>query len=211
MNLLKLAPYAAGSPPAVVLGFSLYNSVLSVAGPGFEWLAAIISVVGVIGMMTAEIYTYRQAARAIAVGEVQAFLLMLGGALVCSGLIVFAVYNGANSKSLISSVVVAVILYAAFAVDAFLKEREADRDRKLKYIKAQSSLERAKARQVEAVRPKTEQAEQKHERYERLNHERLTIVRNYMRSNKNATVRQVCEHCKISSTDTASRYMKAAR
>ena len=150
MDLSKLAPYAAGSPPAVALAFELYAAVEGVTGAGWELLAAGVALLGVVGMMTAEIVSYRKALEALALREVGAFLFSLAAALVCSALVVFAIYSGADAKSLLSAIVVAVLFYATLGVDAYLKERRAERARALEESKARVAEKRAEARKLEA-------------------------------------------------------------
>ena len=150
MDFAKLSPYLAGSPPAVVLAFALYNSVIGVAGPGWEYLAGAVALSGVVGMLTAEIISYRKALEALALREWGAFVFAILAALICSGLVVFAIYSGADARSLLSSVVIAVIFYAVMGVDAYLGERRSERERELRELKARTSSTRAEARLLEA-------------------------------------------------------------
>jgi low affinity Fe/Cu permease len=167
-----LAPYGAGSPPAMVMYFYLYKSILTASGNPDLWvLAAIIALVGVVAMVGTEAYTYKTAARAFAEGEISAFLIALAGALLCSGTVIYAVFSGVNPQALIASVIFSVVLYATLANNTYLSTRQAitirdgekdaqKNDKQLEFIKAQSDGEIEKLRTL----AKTEEAKASGER-----------------------------------------------
>lgn len=201
----KIAPYFSASPPAVVLGFSLYHAVLSVTGVGWEWFAALIALIGVLGMMTTEIYTYRKAAQAIALKQWGAFGLMLAGAMVCSGMIIVAVYSGGDSRSLIGSVVVAVIMYSATGADAYFKELEKEKARKERESKIEASRRRADARVAEAETKKAKLSnaeqkvsEKKEEVTETFGNDWRRVPAEHRAKIAKMTVRQISERYRVS-------------
>lgn len=157
----KLSPYGAATPPATILGVELYKNVQIIAQPVFgaatPFLAGFVAIVGIVGMMSGEIYSYNKAFEAFARKEIGAGLLSLAAALICSGMVAYAIYQGANTAVLISAVVFSVILYIAFGVGKFIKtksdekekvaneQREKDAARAIE-LKAQVAIEQARAR-----------------------------------------------------------------
>jgi hypothetical protein len=212
-----VAPYAAGSPPALVMYFFLYQSILSASGDNSFWpLAAIIALIGVVAMVGTEAYTYQTAARAFAEGEIRAFIIALAGALLCSGVVVYAVYNGVNTRALIASVIFSIVLYIALANNTYLDtvkknrlilvtegthEKELDIElEKQRASKARADARSAKMggvqRQTNGVQPQG--------RYT-VDNEKVKRIQEYWDTHPNASTRDAAKYCGCSPS-TAGKY-----
>lgn len=224
MNIEKYIPILAPFPPAVVIGLQLYDEVMvAAADPFWWWLAALAAFVGTIGTIGAEMLAYKQALKALAERELLPFLLSALGALAVSGLIVWAVWRSDDSRPLVVAVLVAIVGYLVSAVNDYLiakKERREkanenqarSMDYNLKIEQERTKQARAAARSVRPVRVEGEQDEQDERKpNSRLNPERLSAVSAYLSEHSGASVREVMQACHISSSDVASRYMKAVK
>lgn len=209
-DLMKLTPYGAGSPPAVVLGFSLYKTVLSAAGADFAPLAAAVAIVGAISMVSGEIFAYRQVFKALAMRDLVAFLLSLAGALFCSMLVILAVYSGADTKSLLTAVMFSVAIYAMFGIDAYLKTRQEQRREKIDEMDAERRLTNARTRNAKASSGKTGHVQPSSGQLDRLNPQLLARAKNWREANPDGSARNFAKTEKISPM-TASKYLKAAK
>jgi hypothetical protein len=149
----KLFPFAAGSPPAVVMAFGLYRAIIDAGA--WDWLAGIVALVGVVAMIATESYTYQIAARAFAEGERRAFVVAGLGALACSAMVVYAVWNGQNTRALITAVVISIILYVSMANKTYLDTRK---DGRLEVVTVQASQTAA---QVDLLKAQAEIERQK--------------------------------------------------
>lgn len=155
MKIETFFPYAAGSPPAVVLGVNLYAAIINAAGSQFWWLALPVAFLGVIGMIATEVYTYQMAAEALAMKAWGAFLLALLGAAVCTGFVMFGVYSGANTRALISNTAIAIAAYLALVIKRYLNtirnQKTETHDHELETLTAQRLLNNSEVRKLKAA------------------------------------------------------------
>lgn len=164
MKIETFFPYAAGSPPAVVLGINLYAAIINAAGSQFWWLALPVAFLGVAGMIATEVYTYQMAAEALAVRAWGAFILALLGAAVCTGFVMFGVYSGANTRALISNTAIAIAAYLALAIKRYLNtirnQKTETHDHELETLTAKRLLTNAEARKAKAQAAQSKVAEE---------------------------------------------------
>lgn len=116
-----LAPYGAGSPPALVLSINLYNAVMTAVSPSLWFFGVLVAVLGVVGMMAVEIGTYKMLARAFANREWGAAFWAFVGACVVTGMIVFSVYSGTDTRALFTSTAVMLVGYLALMVREYMQ------------------------------------------------------------------------------------------
>ncbi len=122
------APILAGTPPAFILSVQLYKSVAAILGiVGLDWysiIPGILAAVGMAGMVWVELKTYKTAAEAFAQNEIGPFIVSAICAVTLSGLVVFAVYIGADTKSLLTSTVGMIIGYIVIATRQYMATRK---------------------------------------------------------------------------------------
>jgi hypothetical protein len=151
MKFENLLPFFAPAPAGVVIGIRLYAEIMTAIGgtPSIIWqiIAFAAAFVGCMAMILAEMYSYKQAALALAEQEIGAAVLAFVLSLVCSGLIVYAVYTSEDSRPLISAVAIAIIAYAVTAI----KDFRARKNQKKAQVYAQSVAETSKETQNEAA------------------------------------------------------------
>lgn len=154
-----LAPYGAGSPPALVMAINLYKSVMASIAPGLWPFGMLVAAVGVIGMMAVEVGTYKMLARAFADKEWKAAGFAFIGALLVTGMLVFSVYTGAETRSLLSSTAVMLVGYLALMVREYLETTKVNRNAVLdvEIERQRAEAERLKA-EAEVERQRTAQA-----------------------------------------------------
>jgi hypothetical protein len=163
-----IAPVLAGTPPAFILAVQLYKSVaaaLGIVGVSF-WsvFPGLLAAAGMAGMIWVELQTYKTAARAFALRELGPFIVATLGALTLSGFVIFAVYIGAETKSLATSTIGMIIGYLVIAVNVYMNERRE------KAEQVQSDALRQTETQIALVKAQTEatQAEAEKLRAEKL-------------------------------------------
>jgi predicted lipid-binding transport protein (Tim44 family) len=135
------------------MAFGLYRAIIDAGA--WDWLAGIVALVGVVAMIATESYTYQIAARAFAEGERRAFVVAGLGALACSAMVVYAVWNGQNTRALITAVVISIILYVSMANKTYLDTRK---DGRLEVVTVQASQTAA---QVDLLKAQAEIERQK--------------------------------------------------
>jgi hypothetical protein len=150
-----IAPVLAGTPPAFILAVQLYKSVaqaLGIADVSF-WsvFPGLLAAAGMGGMIWVELQTYKTAARAFALRELGPFIVATLGALTLSGFVIFAVYIGAETKSLATSTIGMIIGYLIIAVNEYMHERKikAEKDKADRHQRTQDEISLIKA-QAEA-------------------------------------------------------------
>jgi hypothetical protein len=161
-------PYFAGSPPALVMSYSLFNAIVaSTNREWYWWLFAFLgALAGVVGIIATEIYIYRNAARAFADREYKTMAIMALGGVIITAMMIYVVYTGKDTRSLITSSVATLVCYIALAGETYLDTKKnnqqgaVDTDtvqtqNQVSLLQAQAeierqkaSAERAKARQV---------------------------------------------------------------
>lgn len=163
MNTLKsfdwfgLAPYGVGSPPALVLAINLYKGIMGAIDPQFWPVAAFVSGIGIVFTIMVEARTYQALARAFAEREWKAAFGAAVGALIVSGMIIYGVYSGQNTKALISSTIFSAVCYSVIMILTYLDTVKVIRaeavkvdtiktDNQVKLIDAQKAAKEAEAR-----------------------------------------------------------------
>lgn len=224
-NLEQFIPYGAGSPPAVVLGFTLYQQVLSVAGDGFAWLASIIAVVGVAAVMSGEIYAYKSAFRAFAIGERRAGFASFIAAALTTALVGYGVWSGQNSRALITTLAASVLIYLVFGFVQYVNTKAAERERAQKGteqatsahleelgIQAKIAAEQAKIARAEARKAKLDKLSTVQQtvqsKMDRLDTPKIRAIKATWAEHPDWSSRQVAEAAKCSPM-TALKYKEA--
>jgi len=218
----NLLPIAAPAPPAVIMGIMLYNEIIGASSPAWWAIAGIASLLGVVGMIGVEMYSYKQTMIAFARRETPAMIAALLGALLTSGLIIAAIYRSENSRPLVASVLIAIVGYIALSVRDYMATRqqaqnehvaEANRetDNQIRLLDAQRRLTNAEARRgkVSSGRPvlSTGQTGQTGQ----LDKAILKIARDWFAAHPGASARDWLRDpsCPVKSPTTASNYKKA--
>jgi hypothetical protein len=204
-----LAPYGAGAPPALVLSINLYKSVMTVVDRTLWPVAALIAAIGVIGMMAVEIGTYKMLARAFAQQEWKAALFALFGALTVTGMVIFSVYSGADTRSLFSSTAVMVVGYVAIMVREYLGTKDQAKqtaiNMQISLINAEKNKINAETRKARADGLVHVDKSQTKAIAEKLSEEKIDIIREYWRTYPDSNYRQVAQACGCSPS-TAGKY-----
>lgn len=227
LDWFNIFPYGAGSPPALVLGLHLYTATVTATGEAFWPIAALVSSVGIVSMMGIEISTYKMLARAVAFREWAAAVLAFLGAVAVTGLIVFSVYTGADTKSLLSSTLVMLVGYLALMVREYLetnkRERQRVKDEKAEAVRI-ANEKLAKENDTRVALAKIELSKERviskrgasqpvqvvstvdvHAGQFKVNPETVEKLRVFWKDNPEASMRQAAQACGCSPT-TASKY-----
>lgn len=223
------APVLAGTPPAFILAVQLYKSVAQALGITQLGLASVfpglLALAGMAGMIWVELQTYKTAARAFALREPGPFVLAALGAVTLSGFVVFAVYVGAETKSLATSTIGMIIGYLIIAVNEYMQERTAaESERKaeihkrqqdqIALLRAQKNLVAAEARRaaVSGGQSQNSTGQERTKRSVRLDPAVLEAVTNYLRRTQNpsAVSLRELERAGLGVKKTAAADYKAA-
>jgi len=223
MKLESIIPIIAPAPPAVVIALQLYDEVQKATNNPDWWaLAALAAVLGMVGTIGAEMLAYKKALQALAERELAAALVALVGALVVSGLIVWAIWRSEDSRPLVVAVLVSIVGYLIGAIGDYLNGKKARRqssvDNSLAQTKAQAELEQARAKRAaaEARRAKFESGTgrvssvstgQMDTEAVDLDPDLLAKARAFFDANPEASARAFAAHAEVSPT-TASKYKK---
>ncbi len=120
MKFENVLPVIAPAPPAVVIGIRLYDEIIKASSPDWWIIASLAACLGMVGIIGAEMYSYKQAAIAFAEGERKPAILAFIGGLICSILVIFAIYTSENSRPLVTAVVVAIVAYIIKAISDYI-------------------------------------------------------------------------------------------
>ena len=169
-DISQYFPVLAGSPPAFVLAAGLYKSIaltLGITG-GIEMLIPIaLAGCGMSGMIATEMMTYKVTARAFARQEWGAFIIAALGVALISGFVLFAVYVGADTKSLVTSTITMLVGYVIIGVTTYMdthksvkkenaEEVERQTENQIKLLQAQADaaerLAKAEAEKLDKER-----------------------------------------------------------
>ena len=214
MKFETFLPIFAPAPAGMVIAIRLYQEILSAVGTHdqpWPFLAGLCAIVGMIGMIGAEMYAYKQAGIAIAERQMAAAVVALLAAVVCSLLIIWAIGTGANTRPLIIAVIIAIAAYVVLAVKDYRVRKNAVRQDAIARVDTQNEqvlqLERQKTNQanaavrlakagsapVQAVRDVREQTNSRS-----LALEKVEEIRAYQTANPTKTVRDVSAACGVS-------------
>lgn len=224
---------AAPTPAAVVIAIRLYQQVIDASSPDWWVVATFAAVIGCVGTVGIEITTYEMAGKAFAQREFKAASLAVILALICSALVVYAVWSGDNSRSLVTVIVVGIVGYIAKAIYDYLIGRQkanaqahaqavqiqsSQANNQVALLKAQAELEhektlqaRAEARKAKAERGAVRPVRQRTKPNRELDAERLALFVASYKEHPEWTIRQHGAACGVASSDTASRYLSAAK
>ncbi len=114
------SPYIAGSPPAMVMGINLYKSVITAVGQEWWIIAGFVSLFGVVGIISVEMNTYKMVARAFAERQWGVLKFVVGFGLIITGMTIYTVYSGHDTRALVTSSVAMVIGYAALMAKTYM-------------------------------------------------------------------------------------------
>jgi len=226
MKFETLLPIFAPAPAGLVIAIRLYQEILAAVGVNdvfWQGIAAVGATVGMVGMIGAEMYAYKQAGIAIAERQVGAAVVAFVAAVVCSTLIIWAIGTGANTRPLIVAVIIAIAAYVVLAVRDFMARKKAIKQDQAARVDAQNGqvleLEKQKTKQANAaarlakaqggaavVRPVSiEHTEQV------LDEKTLSHARIFFTANPKASARAwlKSDGCPVKSPETASKYRKA--
>lgn len=142
-NWLEIAPYGAGSPPALVLALNLYKSILTATSPDMWALAAFTALLGIVFTIAIEAGTYKALALAFASREWKAAGVAALGSVTMTALIVYGVYSGGNTRALITSSVAMVCGYVLIMVLTYMSKRETVAAEGLREMAMQVEIKRA--------------------------------------------------------------------
>jgi hypothetical protein len=120
MKFENILPIIAPAPPAVVIGIRLYEEIIHASSLDWWPVASLAAFLGMVGIIGAEMYSYKQAAIAFAEGERNPAILAFLGGLLCSGLVIYAIYTSENSKPLVTAVIVAIVGYVVKAITDYI-------------------------------------------------------------------------------------------
>jgi len=198
-----------------------------IAGAVWVFIAFCAALAGCVAMIGGEMYAYKQAALALSEREWGAATLSFVLALVCTGLVVYAVYTGESMKPLISAVAVSVIVYMVMAVRDYRFSRNTFRAKQhtqtvLNVAAARDDLEKERAYNLELERQKTAQvrAQARSGAFasngtpntaHRAEKDPVLLerVREYLAEHPNASIREIMGACGFRSTSTAKSYKDA--
>jgi hypothetical protein len=127
MKFENILPIIAPAPPAVVIGIRLYEEIIHASSLDWWPVASLAAFLGMVGIIGAEMYSYKQAAIAFAEGERNPAILAFLGGLLCSGLVIYAIYTSENSKPLVTAVIVAIVGYVVKAITDYIATMRAKR------------------------------------------------------------------------------------
>lgn len=224
---------AAPAPAAVVIGIRLYQQVVAASSSDWWLVAGITAVIGCVGTMGIEITTYEMAGKAFAQREFKAAFLAVLLAITCSALVVYAVWSGDNSRSLVTVIVVSIIGYVTKSIYDYLQSRKKENaqayaqgvqlqvsqtNNQVALLQAQAALEhektlqaRADARKAKAEQGAVRSVRQRTKPNRELDAERLALFAASYKKHPEWTIRQHGAACGVASSDTASRYLAAAK
>jgi len=216
MKLENILPIAAPAPPALVMGALLYKEIIAALSPDWWHVAFIAAALGVVGMIGAEMYSYKQAAIAFAEGEQGATVAALIGGLITSALIVFAIWNsGENARPLIASVIIAIVAYMVLSVRDYLARKRGQarqtQDAELATIGATIRLTNAQARLAKAgggvqlSSPRNGQNGQTGQPRIVADSPKVAAIKSFWRDNPNASLRDCAAACNCS-PETARKW-----
>lgn len=156
INTFNAAPYMAGSPPALVMGINLYKAIVTAVGQ--EWWAAaiVVGLVGVAGMLTVEKSIYESLARAFAEKQWGALKAAAAGALIVTGMFIYTVYSGSDTRPLIATSIATLVGWCALILKKYLDtvqnkraeeltEETVKTENQVKILQAQAKVEAQKA------------------------------------------------------------------
>jgi len=161
INTFSIAPYMAGSPPALVMGISLYKAIMASVGVEWQALAGLVGLMGVIGMLTVEKSIYESLARAFAEKQWGALKVAAAGALIVTGMFIYTVYSGNDTRPLISTSIATLVGWCALILKKYLdtvQEKQTEQltaetvrtDNQAKILKLEADIERQKANTARA-------------------------------------------------------------
>lgn len=213
MKIDTLLPIFAPAPAGLVIAIRLNQEILVAVGivtPAWQLIAGTVALIGCVGMIGAEMFAYKQAGLAIAERQAWAAIGAFVAALMCSGLVIWAIGTSENTRPLISSVVIAIMAYIILALRDFRnRKREIRQDsydrvdkqkqdeitlEKLRNNRANAAVRLAKAGQpapVQAVRVNSNVNSA-------FTPQKIAEIREYQANNPTAGVRQVAAACGVS-------------
>lgn len=155
------SPYLAGSPPALVMGINLYKSVITAVGADWWFAAGAVGLLGVVGIISVEMNTYKMVARAFAEQQWGVLKFVVGFGLIITGMTIYAVYSGHDTRALVTSSVAMVIGYAALMAKTYMDTIKARKEDQLEaqtietrnqvaLLEAKAKIEREKHLQANA-------------------------------------------------------------
>jgi hypothetical protein len=186
MKLDALLPMAAPAPAGLIIGVQLYKSTIdTIGGISPEWstpvhvFAGLFAAAGCVGMIGAEITAYKQAGIALAENQKGAALISVLAGIVCSALVIWAVWTGDSARAVVGSVIISIMGYIALASRDFLARRRgvaqgaevsADKDKAfaLAMTKEQTKQAAAAARLAKAERSQAAPAQATDESFRKV-------------------------------------------
>lgn len=230
MKFDAFLPVAAPAPAGLVIGIHLYKEVIAALGviPAdyFGWVSLVVGVfaaLGCVGMIGVEMTAYKQAGIALAEKQQGAAIIAAVAGVVCSLLIIWAIWTSDSARPLVVSVIISIAGYVALSARDFLARRrgvaqtvtiadDKDKNHELEMEKQKTNQARAAARaaqagSVRAVRDVTRTDEQPREQTNSraLPTEKIAEIHAYQKEHPNAPVREVSAACGVS-VGSVSKY-----